>query len=235
MTFHAVIARTTAFAGLCRATLDRLAATAKARELARGDYLWHAGDPAVALTIIRAGLVKVVKPGPNGRRTIVGLFGAPETVGDAAVLRSIPYPADALVMTNTASLVEIPRQTLLEVLDADPRLSLSCASAVQNKLTALLNKIEILSAGAVEVRLATLLLSLYERFGDELEDNSKVIPLALSRQELADLVSTSFETAIRVMTRWEREDVVATTPNGFLIRDREQLERIGGRDRAGAS
>ncbi|HMA94260.1 MAG TPA: helix-turn-helix domain-containing protein [Polyangiaceae bacterium] len=107
---------------------------------------------------------------------------------------------------------------------------MSCAQAVQNKLTTLLDKIDILSAGAVEARLATLLLNLYDRFGDDLEDETKIIPLVLSRQELADLVSTTFETAIRVMTRWEREGVVDTTCNGFVIRKREQLERVAGRD-----
>jgi CRP/FNR family transcriptional regulator len=229
MSFQAVIARTSAFTGLSSTTLDRLSTAARGRDLERGQYLWHAGDAAGYLTIIRAGLVKVVKPGANGRRTIVGLFGAPETVGDAAVLRAIAYPADAIVVTATASLVEVPRQHLLEAFNDDPRLSLSCSNAVHNKLSALLEKIEILSAGAVEVRLATLLLSLYERFGDELDDDTKQIPLTLSRQELADLVSTSFETAIRVMTRWERDNIVYTTPNGFEIRDPEQLERISGR------
>jgi CRP/FNR family transcriptional regulator, nitrogen oxide reductase regulator len=223
------VTRTPALSGVSAATLDRLVAAARMRDVERGGYLWHAGDEAGALTIIRTGLVKVVKPGPQGRRSICGLFGAPDTVGDAAVLRGIPYPADVVVATVSGSFIEIPRDAVLSAIEKEPQLAMSCARAVQNKLTALLDKIDVLSAGAVEARLAMLLLNLYERFGDELEDDTRIIAVVLTRQELADLVSTTFETTIRVMTRWEREGVVETTPNGFVLRNQAQLEKIVGR------
>lgn len=228
-----VVIRTPALAGISADLLDRLAAVARERSVERGGHLWHTGDAAEVLTIIRTGLVKVVKQGPQGRRSICGLFGAPDTVGDAAVLRGIPYPADALVATASGSFIEIPRSALLAAMEKEPRLGMSCAQAVQNKLTALLDKIDVLSAGAVEARLATLLLNLYQRFGDELEDDTHMIQVVLSRQELADLVSTTFETTIRVMTRWEREGIVDTTPNGFVIRNRAQLDKIVGRQSDG--
>ena len=80
----------------------------------------------------------------------------------------------------------------------------------------------------MEARLATLLVQLDERFGDEFDDGTALVPVVLSRQELADLVATSFETAIRAMTKWEREGVVATTQSGFSIMDRTELRKIAG-------
>ena len=41
----------------------------------------------------------------------------------------------------------------------------------------------------------------------------------LSRQEIGDLAGTTIETAIRVMSRWQKENVVETDKTGFLIRD----------------
>jgi CRP/FNR family transcriptional regulator len=52
------------------------------------------------------------------------------------------------------------------------------------------------------------------------------IPLALSRQELADMIGTTIETAIRVMSRWARENLIQTEKDGFLIQDRVALENI---------
>ena len=80
------------------------------------------------------------------------------------------------------------------------------------------SKVEILSAGSVESRMAALLLDLSRRFGDDFDDGSVSIPIALSRQELASLVSTSFETAIRVMSKWQKKGVLETRPDGFVIR-----------------
>jgi CRP/FNR family transcriptional regulator len=90
------------------------------------------------------------------------------------------------------------------------------------------DKIDVLSAGSVEARLAMLLLKLYEQLGDDFEDGTSRIPVPLSRQELADLISTSFETAIRVIARWERAGVVSTDAEGFTLKDVAELRRASG-------
>jgi CRP/FNR family transcriptional regulator, nitrogen oxide reductase regulator len=52
------------------------------------------------------------------------------------------------------------------------------------------------------------------------------IPLALSRQELADLTGTTIETCIRIMSRWNKDDVVRTEKDGFVVLERGELEKI---------
>jgi len=124
--------------------------------------------------------------------------------------------------------VDIPRNLLLTLAADEPQLGLSLARSVQQKLNTLMAKIDVLSAGSVEARLATLLVQLDERFGDEFDDGTTLVSVVLSRQELADLVATSFETAIRAMTKWEREGVVATKQSGFSIMNRAELRKIAG-------
>ena len=48
--------------------------------------------------------------------------------------------------------------------------------------------------------------------------------MALQRQELADLTGTTIETTIRIMSRWQKEDVMHTEKDGFVILNREALE-----------
>lgn len=78
----------------------------------------------------------------------------------------------------------------------------------------------------MEQRLATLLLALAERFGDEREDGSTFVPVPLSRQELSRLVGARAETVIRTMSRWQKVGVVATDARGFVLRDTERLRRV---------
>ena len=52
------------------------------------------------------------------------------------------------------------------------------------------------------------------------------IPLALSRQEIADMIGTTIETSIRIMSRWGKDDVVRTEKDGFVIADRAALETV---------
>jgi len=58
------------------------------------------------------------------------------------------------------------------------------------------------------------------------EGKGTFVPVTLHRQEIADLVGTTQETAIRIMSRWNREGLVATEEAGFRIPDRSRLESI---------
>jgi CRP/FNR family transcriptional regulator len=72
--------------------------------------------------------------------------------------------------------------------------------------------------GSVEDRMARLFSTLAERIGQK-SGEAVFIPLPLSRQEIGDLVGTTIETAIRVMSRWQKENIVETDKKGFLIRN----------------
>lgn len=223
-----VLERTPTLGGTPPEVLERMASLANTRSLSRGEQLWKAGDQPRAMVVIRSGLIKVVRSAPKGRSAICGLFGAPETVGDVALLKDVPYPADAVVVTDSASIIWIPKALVLEAMQKNPELGVSIACGMHSKMSALHDKIDVLSAGSVEARLATLLIKLYDQFGDDFDDGTSKVPVALSRRELADLVSTSFETAIRVMTRWEREGVVDTGDQGFTVRNLHALQKIAG-------
>jgi len=79
--------------------------------------------------------------------------------------------------------------------------------------------------GSVEKRIARLLLMLTARVGHR-EGAGATIPLVLSRQDIADLTATTVESAIRVMSRWGKENVVITGPEGFSIPDLQALQTV---------
>jgi len=58
------------------------------------------------------------------------------------------------------------------------------------------------------------------------EGAGATISLALSRRDIADLTATTVESAIRVMSRWGKENVVITGPEGFSIPDLQALEAV---------
>jgi CRP/FNR family transcriptional regulator, nitrogen oxide reductase regulator len=89
-----------------------------------------------------------------------------------------------------------------------------------------MQKIKELAAGGVEYRIAHLLLKLADRIGEEATADGITIPIVLSRQDIADLVGTTVETAIRVMSRWRKMGIVVNDKKGIIIRDRETLEDL---------
>ncbi len=228
MTLTQLIARTPVLASAEPAVVQYLANHATLRNLRRGEVLWQAGDTSDFWAILRTGLVKLVRRAPHGRTAICGLHGSPDCIGELAVLRGAPYSTSAIAATAAVGVVIVPRAALLDCVRQHPALGLAFARHAHDELVRLEHKIDVLSAGGVEARLSAALLELYEELGDDFEDGSSSIPVNLSRRELADIVSTSVETAIRVMTRWEREGLLTTDARGFTLYDKAALQALAG-------
>ncbi|HVY29891.1 MAG TPA: Crp/Fnr family transcriptional regulator [Polyangiaceae bacterium] len=216
------------FHGVQREVMTQLARVATTQTYNRGEHLWRAGDMPFALMWIKSGLVKLTRVAPHGRTALCGLFGAPSNLGELALLKGVPFPTNTIAASRGVTVVSIPRSEIMDALHRDPVLCVNLLQTIEARMAMLHDKIDVLSAGTVEARLATLLLKLYHQFGDDFEDGQSRIPVPLSRQELADLVATSFETAIRIASRFERSGFMTTDADGFTIHDLEALHRASG-------
>lgn len=218
------------FRGLAVDDQRRLAALAQIREYQRGDYLWRAGDPAENLTVIVRGRVKVVRHADAGGDVILELFGEGEPVGAIAVYNYMPYPASAVCL-EPVTLLRIPQREYFELLDRNPDFARAVIRELTKLVVMMMRKLEEMRGQRVDTRIAQLFLTLADRMGRETPEGIR-IPLLLSRQEVADLVGTTMESAIRVLSRWGREEVLITRDDGFLIPSRDRLlqaiDREGG-------
>ena len=79
----------------------------------------------------------------------------------------------------------------------------------------------------VRHRIARFLLRLADWTGRE-DHGRVVVPLALSRQELAALVGTTMETTIRVMSGLRQEGLVEPGRRGVVLPNRAALELVAG-------
>lgn len=222
-----LLARTTVCSQLPRERLADLAASAIPSSAKRGQVLARAGDPLQELLIVQRGLVKLVRHTSRGL-AICGLLGPGEAVDDISMICGTRCLADAIAASDSVGVLAIPRKALLSAFVDSPQTLFALASSAEGRMERLFEKIDVLSAGGVEARLATLLLKLNERFGDDFDDGTTQIPVPLSRRELAELVATSFETAIRILSRWEREQILETTRQGFTVRDMSRLAALAG-------
>jgi CRP-like cAMP-binding protein len=214
------------FGSLDAALIADFARSTVPRKFARGAALWSAGDPASFFTVITRGLVEIVRLGPDGGGAIIAIFGPRESIGDVAAVKQAPYPAGALALTQQVDVLMVPAGPVVEAMRSHTDVAAAVNSSLVEHTQALQEKIRIMTAGAVPRRLATLVLHLADRFGDELDDGSILVPVALSRNELARIVGATVETTIRAMSRWRKQGLVQTTAQGFLVRDLEVLRAI---------
>lgn len=204
-------------------TLRDLAAATVVGSVRYGDWLWAPGDaPAASFFLVR-GLVEITRPTPDGEEVTLALFGPRECPGLFASLEGKRFPAGARCLTEAGEVLRLDRSSLLHAVEHDPEVTRALTGVLQHHNAILREKVDVVTAGEVTQRLATLFQVLVERFGDEREGGELSVPLVLTRRVLARLVGMRVETIIRVMTRWEREAFIETSEDGFLIRDPARL------------
>jgi len=204
----------------------RLASVSVVKDYGRGDEIFGEADPADAFYVVTAGRVKVVKSTPTGKEIILEIFGAGDPLGAVMAYEGKPFPATARALEPTRCLVT-PRESFFRLLTEHPSLVKGLLSGLTLRLVELTNRLANLSGARVEERIARLFLQKLDEMGRP-ERGGDFLPLALSRQEIADLAGTTIETAIRVMSRWGKEGLVQTEHEGFLVHDRAALEQMAG-------
>jgi CRP/FNR family transcriptional regulator len=188
-----------------------------------GEVIFREGDPGTVFHFILGGRVKIQKAAADGRDLILEIFGPGDPVGAVAAYEERNFPATAVALEAT-SMFSLPRQEFFNILAANPVLARGLLVGLTRRMIELTRRLAERSS-RVEYRVARLFLTLAERVGRP-DGESVLVPVVLSRQEIADMVGTTQETAIRIMSRWGKDGIVETTAAGFLIPRRAALEEI---------
>jgi len=212
------------FARLGPEDRQHLTGVAVARHFDKGEPLFTEGDASDYLFTIASGRVKVFKATARGTDVILEIFGPGDAVGAVAVYESRPYPASATAIEPTTCVL-VPRQAFFTLLETRPTFVRGLLVGLTHRLMELTNRLTELTGGHIEPRLARLFLKLADDMGQK-GQGGVFIPMPLSRQELADLVGTTIETTIRIMSRWGKEHIVRTEKDGFVVVDRAALEDL---------
>jgi len=203
----------------------RIAAAAFVRHYDRGDIIFSEGDAPDIFVTVLTGHVKVFKQTPAGKDMILDLFGPGDPLGAIAVYEGRAYPASAAAMEPTTCLL-IERKLFFQLLEQHPTLVRSLLTGLTLRMVELTNRLSDLTGGHVDARFARMFIKLADTIGTA-DRGGIFIPMALSRQELADLTGTTIETCIRIMSRWGKDEILRTERDGFVVLDRAALEQTG--------
>lgn len=201
-----------------------VAEVARVGQFQKGETIFEQESPSNAFYAIASGRVKIFKMMPSGRDLILEVFGPGDPLGAVATYMDRPFPASAMALEDTTCVI-IPRQDFFRLIESKPSLVRGLLLGLTTRLVELTNRLAELTGGRIEPRFARLFLKLGSEMGRG-ERGGTFVPLALSRQELADMTGTTVETCIRIMSRWNKEGIVRTEADGFVLVRRDALERL---------
>lgn len=208
---------------LCRelndSELARLASMAQVRPLKRGEILFFQGDPALGLYLLLDGHVRIYKASPDGKEFTLHQIRPGEMFAEAAIFRDEGYPANCAALKDS-TVALLPRDKFFAMLQESPQVSIKMMGSLSSFLREFNRTIEDLSLKEVPARLASFLLTEYEKTG------KTTVILTTTKAELANQLGTIAETLSRNLRKLREQGVIAVNGNRIEILDRDRLDDL---------
>jgi CRP/FNR family transcriptional regulator len=217
------LARVSLFRDLTAAERREIQGLFSDQKLDRDQFIFLEGDPAEHVYVVVEGKVKIVKQAPSGKELILEVFGPAEVFGGATLLLD-RHPASAVAM-EAGHLLRLPRTEYHALLKRFPPMAFQVIERLGYMLREAHQVIRGLAAERVEARVARLLFKLADKTGSPGEGGTR-LGLHLTRQDIADMAGCTLETAIRVLSRWQKEGLIKTEEGIITILNRAELGRL---------
>lgn len=188
----------------------------------KGQQIFHEGSYAFGLFCINKGKIKISRNGDDGREAILRLAKPGDIIGYKAVLTNDKYSASAVAIDD-CNVCFIPKELFLKVLKSDSSLSIELMRMLSKHLGKVETQLTHLAQKPVRERLAETLLFIKETFG--LEDDEQTINATLSREEIANIVGTATESAIRLLSEFKKDNIIELDGKKIKIINLEKLIR----------
>lgn len=212
------------FKELSQEELNRLESISQRVSFKKKEVIFSEGEPSDWFYVLTSGKVKITKLSYEGKEIILEIIQAPDFFGGLAVLKGFPYPASAIAMEDS-EVIMIPRNAFLNLVERYPSISKSLLSFLIDRIKVTQETLKNVALERVETRIASALLRFKEKYGKTTKDGI-LIDLRLTKQELAEMVGTTVETAIRIMSKFKKSGYIDEKEGKTILKDIQKLREI---------
>lgn len=188
----------------------------------KNEVIFKAGDTPIGLTCLSQGKVKVFKEGIGGKEQIVRLAKPVGFIGYRAIFADELHTATAVALEDSV-VCRIEKDTLFKVLKSNGELAMNIIKAFATELGFSNDRTVKLTQKHIRGRLADSLIFLKDTYGVEKDQSLKVL---LSREDIANLSNMTTSNAIRTLSSFSSENIIAIEGRRIRILDMYELERI---------
>ena len=218
-----VLRRTPLFATLDQDSSASLRASMSEIELARGEVLFHEGDPGDSLYVVLRGKVKLGRTSGDGRENLVAVLGPGEMFGELSLFDPGPRSAGATALVDS-TLLGLGQDELTPWLATRPDVARALLRSIARRLRRTNDSMSDLVFSDVPGRVAKALLDLSARFGTASEDGIHVAH-DMTQEELAQLVGASRETVNKALADFAGRGWLRLEARAVVLTNVERLSQ----------
>lgn len=188
----------------------------------RGETIWFHGSDCDFIGLVGVGFVKMVVSSASGQELTAELMGPGQIFGLLGAVEGQGCPLAARAVCATWYL-KLPKRETLAIYQKVDALKDHLLRRTTTRLRQSHEMLARMSSARVSERIVAILLILAESYGRPTAAGT-LIDVPLTRQDIGDMAGTTVETTIRVMSKWQKEGIIATDQRHITICDRARLE-----------
>ena len=189
----------------------------------KGGIIFEDGEVPNGVFFLNKGTAKLSKQGVYGKDQILRFIKEGDLIGYRSLLCGEDFQAKAEAMTEVEATF-LPSDLFLQMLDVAPKFSFVMLQKIAFELGESSNTVTFLAQKTVRERLAEILLLLEQKLGTDPEG---FIKISLTREEIANIIGTATESAIRLISEFKQDKLIEVEGRNIKILNHEKLIRLG--------
>ncbi len=207
------------FQGFSSAAIESLCHEGQVIFSPHRETLFRFGEEAHFFGMVMSGAYKLSRATPQGDDAIVHFTTVGDVVGAFIMAQEKPcYPVSVTAM-GPSRFLKIPRQNYLRDWKQHSDLILRIQNLLSTRMSQMHSQKALIKA-PLAAKVAALIVDLLHRHEDS---EALVLPLPLTRREIADNLGASVESVIRVMSEWSKQGFIQTTDQQIRILKLEKV------------
>lgn len=221
---EALLSHVPLFNGLAPDELARIARGTREIHAAKGDILFHKGDPCHGFHLVVYGQVKLGFTSPQGNEKVVEILGQGQTFGEALMFMDKAYIVFAQALTDSL-LLHLSKQVIFEELERDPVLGRKMIAGMSMRLHQLVVDVESYSMQSGKQRIIGYLL---RELPDDAAGKDTVVQLPTNKGVIASRLNLTQEHFSRILHELSQCGLIVVEGRKIRIPDLDQLRGYEG-------
>ncbi len=193
---EALLSHIPLFNGLAPEEIARIARGTREISAAKGDILFHKGDPCNGFHLLVYGQIKLGFTSPQGSEKVVEIITQGQSFGEAIMFMEKPYIVFAQALTDSLML-HISKAAIFEELERDPKLCRKMIAGMAMRLHQLMTDVESYSLHSGKQRIIGYLLR--ELSEGDLQGSNVTVNLPTNKGIIASRLNLTQEHFSRIL------------------------------------
>jgi CRP-like cAMP-binding protein len=189
----------------------------------KNDIIYKEGDLPTNLLCLVSGKVKIYKDGVGGRPQIMRVLGETEYFAYRAYMAGEPFITAAAAF-EPCVVLKVPLGIMVKIIQENARLAWFFIQKLAHDLGQSDERTVNLTQKHIRGRLAESLIFLKDSYG--LEEDGSTLSIYMSREDLANLSNMTTSNAIRTLSAFASEKLVAIDGRKIKFMNLKELEKI---------